>query len=351
MCSIFRWMRMIWQRLPPWIGRTAGLVLILKPRIFKQSAQPLYGGQVRITMKYPHSIPLWHTNGELAPGYFPSRLALSSIGTKWNDVVVEQHQFPSRELADVMNKQHVIVVTLGHPITCECKKDGRFQRVYKAKGAISLSPSRQPYFLRLKVERGVFANALFLTLNPAFLRRVAEGLKLDPDRIELIEQRRSTDPTLRHIAMALRAGVQSGDAGDRMYGEALSTALAVHLLRKYSAAGPVPKRQYGRLPRAKLVRAVEYIQDQLETDLTVSGIAQAVYMSPYHFTRLFKESTGLSPYQYVVEARVRKAKELLTTGKFTISEVAHHVGFADQCHLTRHFKRVFGLPPKRLLGR
>jgi AraC-like DNA-binding protein len=81
------------------------------------------------------------------------------------------------------------------------------------------------------------------------------------------------------------------------------------------------------------------------------GIAQAVYMSPYHFTKLFKESTGQSPHQYVVEARVRKAKELLTTGKFTISEVAHHVGFADQSHLTRHFKRVFGLPPKRLLNR
>jgi AraC family transcriptional regulator len=112
-----------------------------------------------------------------------------------------------------------------------------------------------------------------------------------------------------------------------------------------------PKTQYGGLPRAKLARAVEYIQDQLDTDLTVSGIAQAVGMSPYYFSRLFKESTGQSPYQYVVEARVRKAKELLTTGKFTISEAAYHVGFVDQSHLTRHFKRIFGLPPKRLLNR
>jgi AraC family transcriptional regulator len=300
-------------------------------------------------MKYLHSIPLWRTNGELVPGYFPSRLVLSSVGTKWNDVVVEQHQFPSRELADVMTKQHVIVVTVGHPITCELKKEGRFQHVYKARGAISFCPSRQPFFLRLKVERGVFANALFLTLDPVFVKRVAEGLDLDADRIELIGQRRGTDPTLHHIAMALRAGVQSGDALDRMYGEALSTALAVHLLREYGAAVLAPKRQYGGLPREKLVRAVEYIQDQLNADLTVPGIAQAVGMGPYYFTRLFKESTGQSPHQYVVEARVRKAKELLTTGKFTISEAAHHVGFVDQSHLTRHFKRLFGLPPKRLL--
>jgi AraC family transcriptional regulator len=103
------------------------------------------------------------------------------------------------------------------------------------------------------------------------------------------------------------------------------------------------------LPREKLLHAVEYIRDQLNADLAVSGIAQAVGLSPDHFTRLFKKSTGQSPHQYVVQARVRKAKELLTTGKFTISEAAYHVGFVDQSHLTRHFKRIFGLPPKKLL--
>ncbi len=302
-------------------------------------------------MKYPHSIPLWHTNGELFPGGTPSRVVLSSVGTKWNDIVLEQHHFPSSELADVMFKRHVIAMNISHAVTGEYKKEGRFQRFFKAKNSISLFPSHQPFSQRLKMERGAFADVLFLALNPVFVSRVAEGLELDADRIELIEKRRSTDPTLHHIAMALRAGVQTGAALDRMYGEALSTALAVHLLREYGAAVLGPKRQYGGLPREKLVRAVEYIQDQLNTDLTVSGIAQAVGMSPDHFTRLFKESTGQSPYRYVVEARVRKAKELLTTGKFTISEAAYHVGFVDQSHLTRHFKRIFGLPPKRLLNR
>jgi AraC family transcriptional regulator len=300
-------------------------------------------------MKYPHSIPLWHTNGELFGGGTPSPVVLSSVGTKWNDIVLEQRHFPSSELADVMYKPHVIVINISHSITGEYKKEGRFQRLFKERGAISFFPSHQPFFQRLKVERGAFAHVLFLALNPVFISRVAEGLELDANRIELIEKRRSTDPALHHIAMALRAGVQSGAALDRMYGEALSTALAVHLLREYGAAVLGPKRPYGGLPREKLVRAVEYIQDQLDTDLTVSGIAQAVGLSPDHFTRLFKKSTGQTPCEYVIEARVRKAKELLTTGKFTISEAAFHVGFADQSHLTRHFKRVFGLPPKRLL--
>ena len=302
-------------------------------------------------MTYPHSIPLWHINGELLSGNAPSRVVLSSVGTKWNDVVVEQHHFPSSELSGVIYERHVIIINIGDSLTWETKKEGRFRRVYKARGAISFWPSHQPFSGRLKVERGVFANILFLALDPVFISRVAEGLEFDTDRIELVRQGRSTDPTLHHMGMALRAAVQTGAALDRMYGEALSTALAVHLLREYSAAVLGPKRQYGGLPREKLVRAVAYIQDQLNTDLTVSGIAQAVFLSPYHFTRLFKESTGQSPYQYVVEARVRKAKELLTTGKFTISEVAYDVGFVDQSHLTRHFKRIFGLPPKRLLNR
>jgi AraC family transcriptional regulator len=302
-------------------------------------------------MKYPHSIPLWHTNGEPVPGGTPARVVLSSVGTKWNDVVVEQHHIPSSEVADVMYRRHAIAINIGHPFICEFEKDGRFQRFQRARGAISFFPSHRPFSNRLKAESGVFANVLFLALNPDFVSRVAAELALDMDRIDLTVERGITDPTFHHIAMALRAGVQTGAALDRMYGEALSTALGVHLLREYGAAVLGPKKRYGRLPREKLVRAVEYIQDQLGTDLTVSGIAQAVYMSPYHFTRLFKKSTGQSPYEYVVEARVRKAKELLTTGKFTISEVAIHVGFADQSHLTRHFKRVFGLPPQQLLRR
>jgi AraC family transcriptional regulator len=284
-------------------------------------------------------------------GNAPSRVVLSSVGTKWNDVVVEQHHFPSSELSGVVYKRHLIIINIGHSITWESKKEGRFRRVDKARGGISFWPSDQPFSGRLKVERGVFANVLFLALDPGFISRVAEGLEFDTDRIELVRQGRSTDPTLHHIGMALRAGIQSGDAVDRMYGEALSTALAVHLLREYGATVLGPKRQYGGLPREKLVCAVAYIQDQLNTDLTVSGIAQAVGLSPDHFTKLFKESTGQSPHRYVVEARVRKAKELLTTGKFTISEAAYHVGFVDQSHLTRHFKRIFGLPPKRLLNR
>ena len=159
-------------------------------------------------MKYSHGIPLWRTNGKLLPGNALSRVVLSSAGTRWNDVVVEQRRSPCRELADVMYKRHVIAINIGHPTTWEYKKEGRLQRFFNARGAISFLPSDQPFSARPKVERGVFVNVLSLALDPVFVRRVAEGLELDADRVELLVQGRSTDHTLHHIAMALRAGVQ-----------------------------------------------------------------------------------------------------------------------------------------------
>jgi hypothetical protein len=69
-----------------------------------------------------------------------------------------------------------------------------------------------PFLGSVWVKRGVFANILFLALDPVFVSRIVEGLELDSDRIELVKQRGSIDPTLHHIALALQAGIQSRSA-------------------------------------------------------------------------------------------------------------------------------------------
>src|SRR5258706_16450479 len=111
-------------------------------------------------MKYPHSIPLWRTNGELLHGKALSRVVLSSVGTKWKDVVVEQHHFPSCELADVMFKRHVIVINIGHTVTNEFKKEGRLHRLFLGRGAIYLFPIDQPFFWRVLVARGLWGDGV-----------------------------------------------------------------------------------------------------------------------------------------------------------------------------------------------
>lgn len=94
---------------------------------------------------------------------------------------------------------------------------------------------------------------------------------------------------------------------------------------------------------------IDYINAHLELNLGVGELANVVQMSPYYFTRLFKQSTGLTPHQYVIRRRVERAKQLLLQGKLTIAQVAYTVGFAHQSHLNRHFKRWLGMTPKILL--
>jgi AraC-like DNA-binding protein len=91
------------------------------------------------------------------------------------------------------------------------------------------------------------------------------------------------------------------------------------------------------------------ILQALGKELTVSRLAEEVSLSPFYFARQFKEATGKSPHQFVVEARVAKAKQLLETRNITIGEAAYEVGFVDQSHRTRHFKHVFGMPPIRIV--
>jgi len=295
-------------------------------------------------------IPLMRTTSEdvLAGNSF-SKVVLSSAGTNWHNVVVEEHHYSTRELADLMFIQHVIAVNVGPLITCEFKRNGHFQHLSMPKGAISLSPSQRPFFRRSILDDNASADVLFLALDPVFVSQTAASLEVYPDRVELVEQQRETDPAIRHIALALLGGMQDWHAGDMLYGESLSTALAIHLLREYGGTAVRPQGAPRGLPREKLVRAIEYIQDQLHEDLSVAGIARAVYMSPYHFSRLFKRATGQSPYRYVIEARAKRAKELLRSRKFSISEVAYQVGFADQSHLTYHVKKFYGLTPKMLM--
>ena len=279
-------------------------------------------------------------------------IVLSSTSTSWQSLVVEEHHWSSGSCEvneDVKYMQHVITVNIGRSVTAQYRKDGRFRHVTKPKGAISLFPSQRPFFRRVGSGENGASDFLYLALDPVFISRAATDLEFYSDRIELIEQLGQVDPALQHIALALRAALQAGRSGERMYGESLALALAVHLLREYAGQPVEPPVAPGELSREKLMRAVDYIEDRLHEDLTVAGIARAVHMSPFHFTRLFKKSTGQSPYRYVIEARAKRAKALLKSRKFSISEVAHQVGFADQSHLTHHVKRFYGVTPKMLL--
>jgi AraC family transcriptional regulator len=91
--------------------------------------------------------------------------------------------------------------------------------------------------------------------------------------------------------------------------------------------------------------ATKPIEEHLAEDLSLSELAAIAYLSPYHFARLFKASTSFTPHQYVIGRRIERAKLLLSTTNWSLTAIAHAVGFAHESHLALHFKRLTGLVP------
>lgn len=189
------------------------------------------------------------------------------------------------------------------------------------------------------------ADILHLSFRPGFLRRVAEENDLDADRGELLGSFDETDLRIEHIGLALQEELRLGAPNGRVYGEALATALAAHLLQEHSSRSQVVRDFDGGLPESALRRLSEYVGDNLHRNLTLSELAGVEHLSTYHFSRMFKRSTGSSPYRYVIQRRIERAKELLSGTDLTVTEVAHAVGFSHQGHLAYHTRRLLGVPP------
>jgi AraC family transcriptional regulator len=102
-----------------------------------------------------------------------------------------------------------------------------------------------------------------------------------------------------------------------------------------------------RVAPSGLRRVLEHMQEHLAQDLSLAELAGMVQMSPYYFSRLFKQSTGLSPHQYILQQRIEWAKRLLADARLPIAATAYHVGFASQAHFTKIFRQWVGTTPRQ----
>jgi AraC family transcriptional regulator len=109
---------------------------------------------------------------------------------------------------------------------------------------------------------------------------------------------------------------------------------------------PVTSADGQALPGLRLRRTTEHIQAHLDQDLTLARLGAVVYMSPYHFARLFKRSTGLPPHRFVVRARIDRAATLLAAPGPSIAQISRGVGFRTASHFSTVFRRIMGVTPR-----
>jgi AraC family transcriptional regulator len=149
---------------------------------------------------------------------------------------------------------------------------------------------------------------------------------------ELIEPPETKDRLIKQLVRALLE-------------EAGSPTLLYHLLKNYSPAG-FKQKTSGGLSGYKLRRVSEFIKENIEDDLTLGKIAEIAGLSRFHFAGVSRQTTGLTPQQYVTQKRIENAKQLLAFSDLPLIEISLRSGFKNQSHFTTLFRKFTKFTPK-----
>ncbi|HEY0287474.1 MAG TPA: AraC family transcriptional regulator [Pseudomonas sp.] len=160
------------------------------------------------------------------------------------------------------------------------------------------------------------------------------------------EQGGNQDPVLYHLAQAMLPALQRPDRVSQLFIDHLLLAMCSHALQRYGRLRPASGKLPASLTPIQLRLAKELIASQLGNDLSVQRIAQECSLSRSHFSRAFKQATGVAPHTWLLQMRVERARVLLLQRPaIPMVQIAQDCGFADQPHLTRVFTRLTGEPP------
>jgi AraC family transcriptional regulator len=276
--------------------------------------------------------------GQLRPlGPVPQ---LTSAPLNWCGFRLEQHWLPSFESRNIVWMRDVVILLQSEAITIEINEGEQYVRKRFLPGSVSLRPAQA------RTSARCMESTRFLTvsLDPTFLNQAC-GEWTGSKGLELTMQHGIQDRFIEGVCLALHEEVLHNGRSGRFYSESLARSLAVHLACRYGRRAEDRAQESTVLPPFKIRQALDYIHGHFREDLSVADIARSVALSRFHFTRIFKLSTGLSPHQYILRYRVERARQLLLRGDLPIASIALETGFCDQSHFTAHFRRVHGTTP------
>lgn len=243
---------------------------------------------------------------------------------------------------------HLLNLIVSVPTLHEHRWGGVQREEVGREGAASLVPAgHQSYWRWSYVEEGVPCD-FHLHLDPAFVRRIAV-VNLDdlPQDVEFRANLCFYNPALRVLAQLLLEEVEHDGAHGSLYAESLTTSLVALLLksqRSWPKSQAPPPRSHGR---HRLHLVCEYIDANLGAHLHLEQLGAIVSLGPDRFGEVFRAALGVSPYRYVLQRKLDRAKAMLSKEKLSITEIAVHLGFADHAHFSATFRRATGLTPSR----
>lgn len=267
-----------------------------------------------------------------------------SEAAEWDALRIERRQIGAGAQNCVRPECTELVYILSGQAKVRRTGDGQRQEGLARPGTSWLVPAGT-HETQLELDGSTECLIMFLPA-PMLEASALADYEIDPGKIQLAYAGGFSDPTLAHIGMTLRSllGRETRPV-DRMLADGMRTALAAHLIGNYTVDRWQPPARTPSLDAKRLRRVLDFIEARLGEDISLGDLAAEACLSPFHFSRLFADATGMSPHRYVIERRIQAAQKMLAGKQSSLAEIALRAGFGSQANFTRSFRKLTGFTP------
>jgi AraC family transcriptional regulator len=266
----------------------------------------------------------------------------SSAPVHWGGIALEKYTVPAVFIPRHEHPENFLHVVLNGAVKYEVNTRGRNLRFTSRPGTIFLLP-------RGTVDEVNWTGPtqrVIVNIRTSLLTHALEETAHQTE-VELREHWDLMDRHISALLLEMMADLDDNSPAGTIYGESLANALAVYLVRRYAVRRITPIICKGGLPGNRLKRVLDYIEANLDENISLAQLAAVAGMSPHYFSELFKLSTGRAPHNYVLMQRIKRAKQQLRDPKHSIIDAGLDVGFQNPSHFARMFRKLAGTTPSK----
>lgn len=285
---------------------------------------------------------------ESMPQHLPGKPHLLQARPQLQDTVMQlysHHTVTDPVLVPAVVEPLLVLVLAGSARVEERSLHGQWEAAEVQVGDFFLTSTCEPYEMRWQTHGADCFEVMHLYLGLPLIDLAAREVLGDQERpVTFRDISGASDERVTAMLQQIRKELVDEHQPSPLVVNCLAQALAVHLVRNYLDPHS-PARRANALQAYKLRRVVEAMNERLAEDFSLAYLARIADLSEYHFSRMFKRATGLSPSQYFIRLRMNRARSLLLETDRSVIDIGLEVGYSSPSHFSQVFRREVGVPP------